>query len=200
VAVFKLADGHVAPSKMQVRAPASSAKPFAGVERRAVGMAAGASARGGDAEVNLDNAIRAHADWRGKLRGAASTGEKLDADTIGRDDCCELGRWLHGPGGAKYGTRPVFVDLITQHKNFHTAAGKVARAVNQGSTNIDAMINSGSPFADASSEVSRLIVLLKREINGKGQGAAPAPAPALATARPAAPKAAAPADEEWETF
>ncbi|MDT8989641.1 methyl-accepting chemotaxis protein [Curvibacter sp. APW13] len=34
VAVFKLADGHQAPSKMQVRAPNSSAKPFAGTERR----------------------------------------------------------------------------------------------------------------------------------------------------------------------
>ena len=46
VAVFKLADGHQAPSKMQVRAPHSSSKPFAGQERRGGGIPQGAAARG----------------------------------------------------------------------------------------------------------------------------------------------------------
>jgi hypothetical protein len=46
VAIFKLADGHVAPSKMQVRAPQSSAKPFAGQDRRGGGIPQGAAARG----------------------------------------------------------------------------------------------------------------------------------------------------------
>jgi methyl-accepting chemotaxis protein-1 (serine sensor receptor) len=46
VAVFKLAEGHNAPSKMQVRAPASSAKPFAGQDRRGGGIPQGAAARG----------------------------------------------------------------------------------------------------------------------------------------------------------
>ncbi|MDT8991471.1 methyl-accepting chemotaxis protein [Curvibacter sp. APW13] len=45
VAVFKLADGHQAPSKMQVRAPNSSAKPFAGPERRESAIPKGAAAR-----------------------------------------------------------------------------------------------------------------------------------------------------------
>ena len=45
VAIFKLADGHQAPSKMQVRAPQSSAKPFAGQERREGGTPKGAAAR-----------------------------------------------------------------------------------------------------------------------------------------------------------
>ena len=45
VAVFKLADGHATPSKMQVRAPNSSAQAFAGTERRAGGTPQGAAAR-----------------------------------------------------------------------------------------------------------------------------------------------------------
>ncbi|MDT8990843.1 methyl-accepting chemotaxis protein [Curvibacter sp. APW13] len=45
VAVFKLAEGHQAPSKMQVRAPHSSAKPFAGTDRRGGGIPQGAAAR-----------------------------------------------------------------------------------------------------------------------------------------------------------
>ncbi|TXH90606.1 MAG: HAMP domain-containing protein [Rhodoferax sp.] len=193
VAVFKLADGHVTPSKMQVRAPGSSTKPFAGVERRTTGVAQGAAARGhAGGDINLDNAIKAHADWRSKLRSAASTGEQLDVDCIGRDDCCELGKWLHGPGGAKHGHRPVFVDLIAKHQAFHQEAGKVARAVNQGTANVDHMLESGTRFSTASNDVTRLIVQLKREIAGGG-GAK------LAVAKPA-PKPAAAADDDWETF
>ena len=45
VAVFKLADGHQAPSKMQVRSPTSSTKPFAGPERRESAIPKGAAAR-----------------------------------------------------------------------------------------------------------------------------------------------------------
>ena len=45
VAFFKLGDGHVAPSKMQVRSPASAAKPFAGQDRRGGGIPQGAAAR-----------------------------------------------------------------------------------------------------------------------------------------------------------
>jgi hypothetical protein len=46
VAVFKLADGQAAPSKMQVRSPASASKPFAGQDRRGGGIPQGAAARG----------------------------------------------------------------------------------------------------------------------------------------------------------
>jgi methyl-accepting chemotaxis protein len=46
VAVFKLAEGHSAPSKMQVRAPASASKPFKGAERRQSPIPQGAAARG----------------------------------------------------------------------------------------------------------------------------------------------------------
>jgi hypothetical protein len=46
VAIFKLAEGHAAPSKMQVRAPQSAAKPFPGQDRRSGGIPQGAAARG----------------------------------------------------------------------------------------------------------------------------------------------------------
>ncbi|MBI2749312.1 MAG: HAMP domain-containing protein, partial [Burkholderiales bacterium] len=46
VAVFKLAEGHAVPRKMEVRAPSSSSKPFAGPERRESAVPQGAAARG----------------------------------------------------------------------------------------------------------------------------------------------------------
>ena len=45
VSFFKLSDAHAVPSKRQVRAPASAAKPFPGAERRSLGVPKGAAAR-----------------------------------------------------------------------------------------------------------------------------------------------------------
>ena len=119
--------------------------------------------------INLDNAIEAHADWHKKLRNAASKYEQLDAETIGRDDCCEMGKWLHGAGSSKFGGKPVFVYLIAGHRDFHVEAGKVARVVDQGGDQVEQMMSSGSPFSTASNEVGRLIILLKREVNSPGK-------------------------------
>jgi methyl-accepting chemotaxis protein-1 (serine sensor receptor) len=173
-----------------------AAVPFKSAQQRTLAAPSSASLRSTDVGINLDNAIQAHADWRNKLRSASTKHEQVDADTIGRDDCCEMGKWLHGAGGAKFGSKPIFVDLLAGHKNFHVEAGKVAKAVNQGSAQVAQMMDSGTPFSKASNEVGRLIVLLKREING------PAKSPARPATAKLAPKvAAAAADEgDWETF
>ena len=46
VSVFKLTEAHAAANQLKVRSPGSSAKPFAGVERRGAGIPQGAAARG----------------------------------------------------------------------------------------------------------------------------------------------------------
>ena len=215
VAVFKVGQGdtHVA-MPAPVRSHDPDAKPYHGLERRAGGVPRGAAARGrpaagmaprgggtssgGESDINLDNAIKAHADWRTKLRAAATSGENLDADTIGRDDCCELGKWLQGTGSSKYGGKSSFVALIEAHEQFHHEAGKVARTVNHGQgAEAAQMLESGTPFSQVSNEVTRLIVQLKRELKGStGSGAHPAAAPT----KPAAPAAATAGEGEWETF
>src|SRR5512133_2133269 len=82
--------------------------------------------------INLDNAINAPADWRTKRRAAATLHEQLHAETISRDNCCEMGKWWHHGGASKFGGRPAFVDVIDVHQALHLEAGKVARTVNQG--------------------------------------------------------------------
>ena len=146
--------------------------------------------------INLDNAIKAHADWRTKLRAAATKHEKLDAETIGRDDCCEVGKWLHGRGATNFGNRPIFLSLIEGHKSFHQEAGKIAQVINQGSGNVDALMESGTPFSVASNEVTRLIVQLKREIAKPSKP--DLSAPPLKRTKPISIAQA--ADDEWETF
>jgi len=117
--------------------------------------------------INLDNAIKAHADWRSKLRLAAQRHEHLDAETVSRDDCCELGKWLHGPGASgECRIAPSFTTLIQAHQKFHAAAGQVAHTINQGQgARAQDMLGNGTPFSEASSTVTRLIVQLRKECN-----------------------------------
>ncbi len=157
--------------------------------------------------INLDNAIKAHADWRSKLRLASQQNEKLDADTVGRDDCCELGKWLHGAGKSKYGHKPTFVSLLGEHRVFHQEAGKVARGINQGigAERTDKMLASETGFSRASNTVTRLIVQIKKEISGASSSPrlqSPKAAKPSATGAPKTSTKMTPAggDDDWETF
>lgn len=157
--------------------------------------------------INLDEAIKAHANWKNKLRAAISRQEQLDVDTVSRDDCCEMGKWLHGGGKAKFGSRPRFVELLQAHRGFHQEAGKVARKVNQGAyEEADKMLNSDTGYSRASHKVTQLIVQFGREIGAGGTKVAKTLTHALpvrAQARPAPapqPKAPAADEGEWETF
>ena len=204
VAVFKLAAGGMGslPGAPRALAPAASTgaprrptslpaavRPSVPASAVASPTLAGASQALG---INLDNAIRAHADWRSRLRTAAAKGDRLDADTVGRDDCCELGKWLHGEGGKRHGAHTSFAALIDAHRAFHVEAGKVASTINGGETGkAERMLDGGTPFASTSSEVARLIVQLKREIGAAGSGGkAPARPPASASPKPLPRKAA----------
>jgi methyl-accepting chemotaxis protein len=122
-----------------------------------------------DIGINLDSAIKAHVDWRTKLRTAANTNASLDAGAAGRDNCCEMGKWIYGAGGSTFGTRPTFIELISAHKRFHEEAAKVARVINVGNgAKAEIMLESGTGFSMASNEVGRLIVKLKAEIKNVG--------------------------------
>ncbi|WP_144290017.1 methyl-accepting chemotaxis protein [Ideonella sp. A 288] len=127
------------------------------------GSAAGPGAAQGVPDFDFDQAIDAHRQWRVKLRAAIAEHQRLDADTICRDDQCPLGRWLHGPGGAQWGGRPMFTALIDRHADFHLAAGDVARKINAGAyAEADRLIGSGSRFAQASLEVATLLTRSKQ--------------------------------------
>jgi hypothetical protein len=202
VAVFKLAEGQAAlVHRKEHTRPAAVRPHFTKSVHHGVAvrqsLAAPQSSVGDSAGIgiNLDNAIKAHAEWRNKLRNAASKHEQLDAETIGRDDCCEMGKWLHGTGNSKFGGKPVFVDLIAGHRAFHVEAGKVAKVVNQGGDQVEEMMSSGSPFSTASNEVGRLIILLKREVTSPGKPTAQAGA--TQNAKMSAPSAG---NDDWKSF
>ncbi|WP_025916874.1 methyl-accepting chemotaxis protein [Herminiimonas sp. CN] len=127
--------------------------------RLPVGLALHAQqAPGNSADFDFDAAIDAHHQWKVKLRRAIADQQKLDADAICRDDQCPLGKWIHGPGGALWGRRPLFAELLSKHAEFHRTAGGVAKKINAGQySDAERLIDSGSPFAKISTEVATIL-------------------------------------------
>jgi methyl-accepting chemotaxis protein len=115
--------------------------------------------------MDLDTAIAAHAEWKIKLRSAMTTGERLDVASISADNCCELGRWLHGPGSAPLRSNPLHAECIGKHAAFHREAGKVAQAINARQYDqAESMLASGSAYVGASSAVGLCLSRMKRAL------------------------------------
>ncbi len=114
--------------------------------------------------MDLDQAIRKHSDWKIKFRSAINMKESMDAVTIAKDNCCDLGKWLHGDARLELGSKNSFVECVTKHAAFHIEAGKVAATINARKfSHAASMIDSGSSYALASSAVVRAILDLKAE-------------------------------------
>ena len=115
--------------------------------------------------ITLDNAFSAHRSWKDRLLAAVESGEVLDVATIKRDDCCDLGRWLHSEGRKLYGTKPQFTKLMETHSDFHAVTGVVAGIVNsKDHETAKALIGGSSQFASASMAVGMAILALKKDV------------------------------------
>lgn len=116
-------------------------------------------------EFDFSSAIEAHRQWKVRLRSAITEHGQLDAQTLCRDDRCPLGQWLHGPGGARWGQRPLFVELVERHATFHRTAADVAQTINRGQYDeARRLIGAGSAFTQVSTEVASLLTRAKREL------------------------------------
>lgn len=114
--------------------------------------------------MNLETAVRAHAEWKLKLKMAIARRETIDAAKLSADNCCELGRWLHGDARRLLAGDPVHQECITRHAAFHCEAGKVARAINEGfMEQATAMLGVGTPFDAASAGVREAVMKLRRQ-------------------------------------
>ena len=114
--------------------------------------------------MDLDQAIKKHAEWKLKFRSAISNKETMDVATISKDNCCELGKWLHGEAKPKHGHLASYIDCVGKHAAFHIEAGKVASAINTRKyAEAEAMIDGGTAYHNASSAVGTAIMRLKSE-------------------------------------
>lgn len=114
--------------------------------------------------MDLNQAVERHTEWKTKFRLAISKRESMDAATIAKDNCCELGKWLHGESKTTMGKLPSHAECIKKHALFHIEAGKVARAINAKQyAKAEAMLNPNTPYWNASTAVVAAILHLKKE-------------------------------------
>ena len=104
--------------------------------------------------MNAQEAIRAHLQWKDRLRVAMAKHEQLQIEKVASDCCCKFGQWLHSEGKAIYGHRPEFAEVVAVHAEFHVEASRVAEVINQGLFQpADRMMAAGSDFAKISEEL-----------------------------------------------
>jgi methyl-accepting chemotaxis protein len=113
--------------------------------------------------MDLDSASKAHSEWKVKLRLAISNKEQLDAASIAQDNCCALGKWLHGDAKGLFSALPAYKDCVAKHAAFHREASKVALVIN--ARNYDAatkMLDAGTAYAQTTTAVGSAILGLKK--------------------------------------
>ncbi len=114
--------------------------------------------------MNFDDAIQKHAEWRMKFRTAMSMKQKVDASAIGKDNCCELGKWLYAEGKTLHGRLASYNQCIEAHKGFHVEAGRVAVLINDGKcSEAEKHLAAGSAYSRASTSIAGALMKLKSE-------------------------------------
>jgi hypothetical protein len=112
--------------------------------------------------MNFDNAIAAHSSWKRKLAAYVQKPDRsLNAAEIGKDNQCELGKWIVDLG-AQFSTLPEFAKLKSEHARFHKAAADVIRRADAGAkVSGELAIDAKSEFMNASREVVTAIAAMK---------------------------------------
>lgn len=75
-------------------------------------------------EVTSDKMVLAHARWKIRLKSAIEGGEQIDAASAGRDDLCDLGKWMDGEG-LRHAQLEAYKDLKAKHTKFHKCVADV---------------------------------------------------------------------------
>lgn len=112
--------------------------------------------------VNVDAIIDAHRQWKVKLRQAIEERTIVDVETLSRDDCCALGKWIYGDG-KRLSQRPNFVELVGRHRHFHKVAGEIGTLINQKRMReAEDSLAPGTMFAKATADVVSTLSAAKR--------------------------------------
>lgn len=114
-------------------------------------------------EIDIDTAISAHENWKLRLQNYlnGNSTETLLPEIVCLDDRCDLGKWLHGPGGQRLGKYPSFSVLVARHKYFHLQASTIVALAHANEKDKANQTLDGS-YRHASNQVVLLLKELKR--------------------------------------
>lgn len=84
--------------------------------------------------LDMKAALDAHSAWNKRLEGKISgtNNEPLSLATVASDCECQLGKWIHGPAKAQFGSVADYDELRRVHADFHLKAGEILNNVQNG--------------------------------------------------------------------
>lgn len=117
--------------------------------------------------MDLDEAVKAHSNWKMKLSTyLKSVDGSLRSAEVRADNRCALGQWLHGEGRS-HAASPEYRALLEKHAHFHQAAARVVDMANAGkAVQGETALRSDSEFGHASRDVVAAIMAMQRKVKG----------------------------------
>jgi hypothetical protein len=129
----------------------------------------------GDAPTTVDGldfyeAIGVHQRWKNRFKAAVTgqSGERLDAEAVGRADACALGVWL-GQLPAQAAIPADLLDALrAEHAEFHRLAAQIIRLADSGQTEQALQaLRTDAPYNRASHRVTKLLSRLYLELTAR---------------------------------
>jgi len=113
--------------------------------------------------MDFEQASKVHFEWKTKLRNYLKKPDgSLMPGTVGRDNECALGKWLHGEA-KKFAGDHTYDELLTAHSGFHQEAASLIRRADSGEkVDAEAALGTSSKFNQLSQRVTVLIMEMKR--------------------------------------
>ncbi|NUN06883.1 MAG: CZB domain-containing protein [Bdellovibrio sp.] len=120
-------------------------------------------------DMDFDSAVEAHMKWKARLANfvGGMSKEQLKSTVVCKDDQCQLGKWIHGPG-SKFSRLQSFGTLKSNHAHFHKAAGAIVAAVEKENHKLaEQLLEEGSDFERYTNLTVESIYKIQEEVAGK---------------------------------
>ena len=104
----------------------------------------------------IELAIRAHREWKFKLRKAIDSGYcESTPEKVKMDNNCSFGKWLHNRIEPAVRSTPHYNEIIDVHAQFHKEAGSILELALSGNVKeANDLMTSGSTFTALSSKLT----------------------------------------------
>ena len=114
--------------------------------------------------MKIDVLIQQHLKWKSQTESLFfdSNCQSINPTTIGRDDCCDLGKWIYSSKSDSLSSNKTFQQLKKAHKEFHIYAGKILMECKTGDANC--ACSWLAMFHNSAEDVIGLLRKLKEEV------------------------------------
>ena len=103
--------------------------------------------------VDFDAVRNKHSQWRVRLNKFLRGEEDLTLAGAGTHRDCDLGKWIHGEGRARFGHLPEMLELAKIHRDMHDAVIRTIQSQEAGQT------QQAQQALQAVQELSRKVIL-----------------------------------------